>query len=132
MPKVIRRILVATDFSECSNAALERADDIARSLGATVDVIHTWNYAPVFSQAMAGSGPPEDARQRTEEAAKARLERFISEATEGGVGIRKALLRRGNPAAAVVRAAEEGPYDMIVAGTHGRVGAGGGLVTAFP
>ena len=42
MPKPIRRILVATDFSEYSRRAMEYALSLAERMGASIDVLHVW------------------------------------------------------------------------------------------
>jgi universal stress protein A len=43
----IRHILVPSDFSEPSRAALEYAADLGRAFDASVDVLHVWE-APTF------------------------------------------------------------------------------------
>ncbi len=63
----ISRVLVATDFSECSLAAVRWAAKTATAFGATLDLIHVWSYAPVYTRAMVSSGPPEEAVKRTEQ-----------------------------------------------------------------
>jgi len=110
-----QQILVATDFSTCSTAALRYALQLASPLGAAVDVVHAWDYRAVYSRAMAGSGPPEREVERMQEAASARLKTFCE-----GHDIRRRLVRGGEAAAEVAQAAAG--YDMLVVGTHGRQG----------
>jgi universal stress protein A len=120
MSDTIERILVATDFSECSKAALRRGSVLAKALGAALDVIHVWAYRPAYAAAMVGSGPPEDAVRKLASAASEQMRSFCAEASESGVEIANQLVLDGDAGAEVVRVAEEGGYDLIVAGTHGR------------
>jgi len=122
MTDTIQRILVATDFSSCSSAALERAGYIAGSLGAQLTAIHVWNYKAVYTDAMVGSGPPEDAVHKREAEAAEGMAAFTERARAAGVTITETLMRRGSPEEEIVKAAEEGGFDLIVMGTHGREG----------
>ena len=118
----IQRILVATDFSSCSSAALERAGYIAASLGAQLTAIHVWDYKAVYTDAMVGSGPPEAAVHKREAEAAEKMAAFTEKARAVGVTITETLMRRGSPEDEIVKAAEEGGFDLIVMGTHGREG----------
>ena len=42
----IRRVLVATDFSEHSRRAMEHALSLAERMGASIDVLHVWEPPP--------------------------------------------------------------------------------------
>jgi universal stress protein A len=118
----ISRVLVATDFSECSLAAVRWAAKTATAFGATLDLIHVWSYAPVYTRAMVSSGPPEEAVKRTEQEARRGLMEFHERIKAEGIEINAVLVRSGTPAEAVLYEAEEGRYDLLVAGTHGRTG----------
>lgn len=119
-----RSILVATDFSECSRAALEGAADWGRRLGASLDVIHVWSL-PSFPLPPAFTG---DARanqvmlEQPRREAEAELERFVKRASNAGIFVRSARLEFGDCAEQISRVAERGGYDMVVVGTHGRSG----------
>lgn len=118
----INKILVATDLSPCSAAALDHADRLAAALGATLDVLYVWNYTPVYAQAMAGAEPPDNVMHSIEQAAQDKLARFVDAAEQSGVTIHRSLLRPGKPASEIIQAATDGGYDLIVTGTHGRRG----------
>jgi len=122
MTENIKRILVATDFSSCSHAALERAGYLATTLGAALNAIHVWSYKAVYTDAMVGSGPPEEAVRKREAAAGAKMAEFAERARASGIQLTETMLRHGSPEEEIVRAAAEGGYDMIVMGTHGREG----------
>jgi nucleotide-binding universal stress UspA family protein len=121
----IRQILVPVDFSVPSRAALEDAAELAAKFGASVDVIHVWQapgFFPVGSN-VPGTGVGELAmsdmiRKNAEEA----LTGFIDEARRRNVIVRSFRTIGGAPAHAIVDAAKEGNYDLIVVGTHGRTG----------
>ena len=120
MPQ-IARILVPTDFSECSKAALKHAGVWARQFGATIDLMHVWQ-APVFAHGgLAEPGFADDSvvelvRKQSEQA----LLSLAAEARDSGIPVRVTRSMPGTPAATI--AAESGAYDLLVTGTHGRTG----------
>lgn len=116
-------ILVATDFSQTANAAVEHATELARHFDAKLVLVHAFNVEiPIASPAMAGSYVLPDgffeeigrqASAQVEEAAKAVGERGV-DAT--GVAI-------DQPAALAITAeAERRSADLIVMGTRGLTG----------
>ena len=115
MTETFKQILVATDFSTCSAGALRFALRLGASLGASVDVVHVWDYKAVYSRAMASSGPPEREVVRMQESAIQRLKTFCE-----GLDVRRQLIYSGEAAAEVGEAAQN--YDFLVVGTHGRQG----------
>ena len=116
----IKRIVVATDFSEGSDAAMERAFGLAKTLGATVDLVHVLDTAILTAPASLGSMPlvePEVLMDQIDEQLTARVEQ----------GQRQGLVCQsdsldGYPAREIVRHAEKTGADLIVLGTHGRTG----------
>lgn len=95
-----RTILLATDFSETSQAAAGVALAYARALGASVHVLHV--------------------AERDEQATTALL---IAETERFGPGVRvTTAIRFGDPAPAIVEYAQSQGIDLIVVGTHGRTG----------
>ena len=97
----IRRILVATDFSQASDAAVARAREIAVPLGASLCLLHVFEDDSFVTSAVA-----------TERLAKT---------VEAGLGHRTALVT-GPVASAIVEYADGHAFDLIVMGTHGRTG----------
>ena len=107
----VRRILVATDFSSCSRAALEVASAIGAPLGASVEVmfVHKPDGGPAF-------GPKEAS------AAKEELHRFIGTALGEGSPSLAERVESGDARERIVSIAESDGFDLIVLGTHGRTG----------
>lgn len=119
MPAV-RNILLATDFSDASDAALAYARTFAETFGASLHVLHVledlaahaWT-TEVYVAALPG------VHEEMERQARERLEQVLTpeERTRlNGV----LVLRSGSPFVEVVRYAREENVDLIVLGTHGR------------
>ena len=106
-------IVVGVDGSESSIEALRWAADQARLVGASLEVLTTWEYPNSFGWAPAW--PPD--WDPGGEAGKA-LEEVVSEVlgTEPDIEVRQVVLE-GHPAPALVRAAKGA--DMLVVGSRG-------------
>ncbi len=102
------RILVPTDFSRASDAALAHARMLAGSTGATVHLLHLVDNA-FLATVLAD---PHD----YESAAYEKLQRLSGE-NLGGI---LAVQRSEAPADAITRYARAHNIDLIVMGTHGR------------
>ena len=117
----IRRLLVATDFSACAEAAADVAARLAQPLQATVDVVTVvdtsgWTDVvtnPAFRQQRRAE-VCEQARQR----AQAVGDRHFATAAALRVQVREGE----DTVAEIVRAAQELGSDLIVMGTHGTSG----------
>ena len=116
----IKRILLATDFSEASDAALAYALSCADAFGASVHVLHVledlaahaWT-TEVYVAALPGVHE-EMARQAQE-----RLDAILS--PEQRAKYRAVVsLRTGSPFVEIVRYARDEEMDLVVLGTHGR------------
>lgn len=121
----IERILVPVDFSECSVAALRYALYLASNLEASVDVLNVWEPPKGVLRDVdvkAPDGSPLSLRDYVESQAEAELAEFIHQFEEREQIVLNALLKCGNATDEIVHAAEEGGYDLIVLGTHGRTG----------
>ena len=114
-----QRILVATDFSESAQQALELALQIAEKFGSELTLVHSWE-APNYSFA-AGLYLPVDVVAPIERAAVARLEEATTQ-LKARFPAAKSLLRSGVPWEEVLGAAAQLKADLIVMGTHGRRG----------
>ena len=110
------RILVATDFSEPSRAALKLATSLARDADARLLICHVAPPEFVYgSDEMDTFAVPFEnpgVRQMLEE----------TRPDDAQVPCEHHLLV-GNPSAEIVRFADEHNVDLIVLGTHGRTGA---------
>lgn len=110
--KQIKRILVTTDFSDCSKEAYTEAIQLARQLKGTVLLTHV--IEPI------GSVPIEPLAYLDLKVGQA-LDQMAHPAREEGITVETHLFK-GNPAAEIIKAAEDLQCDLIVMGTHGRTG----------
>jgi nucleotide-binding universal stress UspA family protein len=114
----IARILVPTDFGECSRAALERAASLAEKLGATIDVVHVLelpHYLEGQVMVPTTTGKSEPLDEILLRHAGQEMERFLA----GGPRGVRARLESGRPVERIVEVAAKGAFDLIVMGTHG-------------
>jgi len=118
----LTHILVATDFSEPSEAALLYGRQLARAHGATLHVLHIVGNVAGDMAAPVGVGPNTDRLQREMEAeARRRVEGLLAEDVRGGLTARVTVLT-GPVAPAILLYADAEPIDLIILGTHGRTG----------
>ena len=98
--RIVREIMVATDFSEASNAAVRVAHAYARTFGARLHVFHvTWPEAYGVTELLA------------------RLAQDLGTSVPVVVASHP-----GDAAAEIVSYAKPRAIDLIVLGTHGRTG----------
>jgi len=112
----VRRLLVAVDFSPSSGEALRLACRMADALGASVEALHILEAG---GPATAAPAPPSDADLAS---ARERLRAFVAEARGACPVVVTERVEGGEVQARVVAAGEEGGFDLIVMGTHGRTG----------
>lgn len=120
-----RRILVPTDFSKSSEAALALALELAHSSG-TIDLVHYWQipvsttgpYAPFKAADEALSSVRQVMRDSAESAGKHMLERH-DEKDKPEITFHAV---ESPPAHGIQAWLEEGDYDLVVMGSHGRRG----------
>jgi len=111
----ITKILAPVDLSACSRAALEFACKLALPFGARIEVL--------FVRSPNGVTPTGEAAGTDElAAARAELHRFVMSIPGTHPGSITELVETGNPEQVIVRTAEQGAFDAIVLGTHGRTG----------
>jgi nucleotide-binding universal stress UspA family protein len=115
----IKRILVAHDFSDSAQHALDLALDIAEKLGGTILVIHAYDV-PTFGLPEGPAMTAEMIRQ-IETAARTALDGVVSRARRPGVLV-EGVLRQGPAWSEIDAAAKEAKADLVVVGTHGRRG----------
>ena len=118
----IRKILVPTDFSDNSIAALQNAQELAKRFGAELVLAHVLE-PPVYPAMTFGAGAAslpalqDEMRQTVSE----HLDRLVRERVEAGFTAR-GVLREGSPFLEIVSLAEEEGVDLIVIATHGHSG----------
>jgi nucleotide-binding universal stress UspA family protein len=118
----IKNVLVATDFSEPSAAALDYCREVARTYGATLHVLHVvedlrWRYATDMAPA-ALVGVQED----VEASAASRLNALVTDEDRRQLRAHTVALTAIVPSEAIVQYAKTEGVDVIVMGTHGRNG----------
>lgn len=137
LPEIFRRgvaslfskILVPLDGSEHSMRALDIAIQIAKKFNSKLTLIHVYSVSvrpvPVPEPATFAPGIPMMAPaeySRVAEAVKSAGARILAEGAEKvkaeGVEV-DTLLREGHTVHEIVRAAEEGKFDLIVMGARG-------------
>jgi nucleotide-binding universal stress UspA family protein len=119
----LNTILVATDFSEASQAALLYGRQFARAHGATLHVLHVVGSAAADMATSVGMGPGIGQLQMDlEDDALRRLDDLVVVDRESGTAIRTAAITSAPIAATIVEYAEAHHVDLIVLGTHGRTG----------
>ena len=117
------RILVPTDFSEPSDAALAYARVLAEKFGASLHVLHVFEspfVAGAVSPEVFVDDSPAVQAQLLEEA-KNRLQHRVSAADRANYAATTEIVG-GHSARAIVDYAIERKMDLIVMGTHGRSG----------
>jgi nucleotide-binding universal stress UspA family protein len=121
----VRSIIVPTDFSECARHAAPVAASLARLLGAAVVCVHV--VEPVVQPAgwtpVGEPMPAADLGERLEETAARDLPVFSESEEFAGLEVEDVIVR-GEPAAEIVRVAEERGAGLIVISSRGRTGLG--------
>jgi nucleotide-binding universal stress UspA family protein len=108
------QILVPTDFSSCSHAALAHARKLAEQFGATLHVLHVLDN--VFLRAVV-TDP-----HALETAALRQLHECLDAEEHRKIAIVTALEKSDAPAKEIAGYAATTGIDLIVMGTHGRTG----------
>ncbi len=117
-----RRILMATDFSPASEAALERAAKLTRECSATLSILHV--YEPPPAAASVAYLPVDgylDSLVAARTQAEARMQQLLSRDVLKGLEVRGVVIK-GLPGTRIVETAIREGADLIVMGTHGRRG----------
>ena len=117
-----QRILVPTDFSPASEAALDAALELARKFKATVVLMHAYG-APSYAYPNIESHATADYGSAFEHVARDALNRAVGEHTDGGVPIAPALYS-GVPWEQILLAIKQHDISLVVMGTHGRSAIG--------
>jgi len=116
-----KRILCPVDFSDASRSALQVASELARRFDGELTVFHAYplpGYTLPEGTVLPATGMLQELADQTD----ALLERWKADALKDGAPRVTTDKSVGEPAVEIVAAAEEGKYDAIVVGTHGRTG----------
>jgi nucleotide-binding universal stress UspA family protein len=120
--KPFKKILVPVDFSAHAERALHAAADLCRRYeAAAATVLHVWEPELfVLPDSYQLYDPAQLPRWPDQFAARLGAAKDAMQ-VEGPLEVHVAL-SQGAPAAEIVRFADEGKFDLIVMGTHGRTG----------
>lgn len=119
----LKRILIATDFSETSDAALAYARQLAHAFGSTLHVLHV--AGDVLAAAVGTEMYAADfvAMQRdVDEAARKQLDAIVTDEDRHTLAAQAIVRTSNSPAQEIVAYAHDAQIDLIVLGTHGRAG----------
>ncbi len=117
----LTKILVPTDFSESSKAALPYAIDLARKYEAKIVIFHVFDeelISPIFFETGVTA---QDYFQRIQEHFEAAVNEFLEDIDIQGLEV-EAQLGNGKPFVEIIKFARENGIDLIVMATHGRSG----------
>jgi nucleotide-binding universal stress UspA family protein len=121
----LKNILVATDFSAPSEAALIYGRELARTFGASLTVVHV--VENLMARAIGPDGillADPDMQADVESRANARLDALLDDEDRRELGAKACVLVSNTPSVAIVDYARDGAIDLIVMGTHGRGAVG--------
>lgn len=104
----LKKILVPTDFSECSDAAVRHGFELARTFDATVHLLHVVDDLPI---------PMVEVLEHSQEEARKRLLASVRESDRPRAVVACTIAA---PVAEILRYAQDESIDLIVMGTHGR------------
>lgn len=118
----IHRILVPTDFGECSTPALRFAVDLAEKFGAELVLLHVvQDLALAMPDAVMPTPIPGPDLGQLIDAGKGGLANLIERENLARFSPRTEV-RVGSPVAEIVAAAGDLKADLLCVGTHGRTG----------
>ena len=129
---MFRSIVVGTDGSDTATQAVRQAIELARSVGARIELVSA--YEPVSDARLREEiVVPEDLHWiiNPREDVVATLEAAAWEARAAGVEV-EVFARQGDPADAILDVAEERASDLIVVGNKGMTGAKRFLLGSVP
>ncbi len=118
----VRRILVATDFSDSATEALEWTITVARGCGAEISLLHVVDLAstwiPLSGPAVFPAPVPPEVVEQVEQLASTSLDATGRDVPE----ITQRIVRTGHAREVIPATAQEIGADVIVVASHGRRG----------
>jgi nucleotide-binding universal stress UspA family protein len=118
----VKRVLVATDFSQHADRALSVAIDYAKLLGGAIDLVHVYSLPMPIASSIAGApvAPPLPAPDELLDIHR-QLETRAARVRHCGVDCLTAAVE-GYASLEIVAEAQKLGADLIVMGTHGHSG----------
>jgi nucleotide-binding universal stress UspA family protein len=118
--KDVRNIVVATDFSDLAEHALDEAVELAEKLGAKITLVHSYEI-PVYGFPDGILVASAEVTAQIQMASQKQLADAAERHKSSGVSI-TSVLRMGAPWDEISACAAETGAGLIVIGTHGRRG----------
>jgi nucleotide-binding universal stress UspA family protein len=130
---LFERIVVGTDGSETAAEAVRQATELARALGAKLDIVSAFEPVPASRLREESGEIPGDVAYAVgpKEDVNVILESAAGPAKEDGVEV-NTHPREGDPADAIIDVAEEVGATVIVVGNKGMTGARRFLLGSVP
>lgn len=113
----LKKILIPTDFSVCSEAAVLHGFELAHSFDATVHLLHVVEDPNTMAWTQGFPLPVVGMLEQFQDESRRRLLASVPDADRGRVVIACPI---ASPVAEILRYAAEEAIDLIVMGTHGR------------
>lgn len=113
-----KKLLVPIDFTETSLRALDYAIDMAKTLGASITVMHA-RPIPIFDLPDGGFIPSPHQATILTQAAQDQLDGVVRDRKDRGVEL-QSVLRSGDARDEIPAVADEVQADLVIMGTHGR------------
>ena len=125
--------MLGTDGSDTATQAVRQAVDLARAVGAKLELVSAYEPVPEQRLAEERRETPEDLQWAIgpREDVDATLEQAATIARDAGVAV-EMFPRQGDPADAILDVAEEHGADLIVVGNKGMTGAKRFLLGSVP
>jgi nucleotide-binding universal stress UspA family protein len=120
-----KKIMIATDGSDCSKLATDKGIELARLSGGTVYVVHVISTAylfPMYGDYFMGMNPYWETIHETLKKHGQQAVDYIKGFGEiNGIKVESILLE-GNPSEELIRYADEEKMDIVIMGTLGKTG----------
>lgn len=117
----IKKILLPTDFSPASRAAIGPAHVLAQRFGATLELLHVYEALPLGIpewNVLGRDGTPVAAREFVKNLAHAEMDKLLAELRGRGITV-SGRVESGNAWRVITQIAAEERHDLIVVATHG-------------
>jgi nucleotide-binding universal stress UspA family protein len=130
---MFKSVVVGTDGSDTATQAVRQAVDLAKAVGATLELVSAYEPVPAQRLQQERRDAPKDMQWaiNPKEDVEATLQAAAAVASEAGVQA-NIYARQGDPADAILDVAEEQEADLIVVGNKGMTGAKRFLLGSVP
>jgi nucleotide-binding universal stress UspA family protein len=130
---MFKTIVVGTDGSETASQAVRQAIELAKELGASIELVSAYEPVPAARLREEARQVPEDLQWMVNprEDVDATLREAAAWVESDGLNVRT-YAREGDPADAILDVAEERGADLIVVGNKGMTGAKRFLLGSVP